>query len=100
MLSFEENVRAILECNFAGFKDEFIDIATQRIVELQPQKKGVWEMPADGYNPKMWRRCSECGKHFKMYDEYDGFNGVTYIKEVANYCKVCGAQMEELQGDK
>lgn len=30
----EENIRAILECNFAGFKDENIDTAVSRIMEL------------------------------------------------------------------
>lgn len=30
----EENIRAILECNFAGYKDEIIDIATKNIMSL------------------------------------------------------------------
>lgn len=96
MLSFEENVRAVLECNFTGFKDEIINTAVKSITELNSQKTGEWLMPADGYNPKIWRRCSACGKHFKMYDEYEGFNG-NYMrtKEIANFCKVCGAKMEE-----
>lgn len=33
-MTFEQNVRAILESNFAGFKDEIIDIACKRIYEL------------------------------------------------------------------
>ena len=100
MLSFEENVRAILECNFAGMKDEFIDIATQRIVELQPQKTGVWLMPDKYYSPKIWRKCSACGKHIDIFSKYDGFNGVSYTKRTANYCNVCGAKMEYLPDDK
>ena len=31
---FSKNVRAILECNFAGFKDEIIDVAVDRIMSL------------------------------------------------------------------
>lgn len=38
MLSYEENVRAVLECNFAGMKDELIDNATKIIVELAPRE--------------------------------------------------------------
>lgn len=34
MLSTKENIRAILECNFAGFKDEYIEIALNRIMEI------------------------------------------------------------------
>lgn len=30
----EQNIRAILECNFAGFKDELIDKAVESIVDL------------------------------------------------------------------
>lgn len=33
-MTYEQNVRAILESNFAGFKDEIIDIACERICEL------------------------------------------------------------------
>ena len=31
--AFEKNTREILECNFSGFKDEFIEIATRKICE-------------------------------------------------------------------
>lgn len=37
-MSYEENVRAILECNFAGFKDEIIDRAVKMIMELEPKQ--------------------------------------------------------------
>lgn len=30
MLTYEQNVKAILECIFAGYKDELIDIACRR----------------------------------------------------------------------
>ena len=33
-MTYEQNVKAILESNFAGFKEEIIDIACQRICEL------------------------------------------------------------------
>lgn len=34
-MTYEENVRAILECNFIGAKDDIIDIACKNICELQ-----------------------------------------------------------------
>ena len=34
MLTTKENIRAILECNFAGFKDEYIENALDRIMEI------------------------------------------------------------------
>lgn len=36
-MTYEENVRAILESNFAGFKDEIIETAIQRICEIRFQ---------------------------------------------------------------
>lgn len=35
MMSKEANVRAILECNFTGFKDEIIDTAVKLICDLE-----------------------------------------------------------------
>ena len=37
-MTFEENVRAILESNFAGIKDEIIETACERICELTKDK--------------------------------------------------------------
>jgi hypothetical protein len=33
----EENIRAILECNFSGFKDEKIDVAVNAILNLKAE---------------------------------------------------------------
>ena len=38
MMDKETYVRAILECNFAGFKDEIIEIAVRRILEYEGDK--------------------------------------------------------------
>ena len=35
MMSKEANIRAILECNFTGFKDEIIDTAVELICDLE-----------------------------------------------------------------
>ena len=33
-MTYEQNVKAILESNFAGFKEEIIDVASRRICEF------------------------------------------------------------------
>ena len=35
-MTYKENIKAILECNFTGFKDEIIDTACDRIIEIKP----------------------------------------------------------------
>ena len=40
-MTYEQNVRAILESNFAGSKDEIVDIAVRNIVTLT-ENKGEW----------------------------------------------------------
>ena len=37
-MTYRENVKAILECDFSQTKEELIDIAVQRICELTPAK--------------------------------------------------------------
>ena len=81
----ETLIRAILECNFAGFKSDIIDVAVKRIMECMEDetvRHGRWEMKPDPYGffdeiPV----CSECGHTTKMRETY-------------NYCPRCGAKME------
>ena len=40
-MTHKENIKAILECNFAGFKEEIIDSACDRILE-QESNIGHW----------------------------------------------------------
>jgi hypothetical protein len=57
-MTYEENVRTILECNFAGFKDEIIDRAVKLIMELEPKQivilKGVELPPYVPTYPQIW----------------------------------------------
>ena len=53
-MTYKENVTAILECNFAGFKQEIIDTAVNNILTLS-ENKGKWipissiiEIPKEG----------------------------------------------------
>lgn len=74
----EQNVRAILETIFSESKDELVDIAVKKIIELSPQRsKGHWE-----YNGSLWCpwTCSDCG--------YEN-------EEQTDYCPGCGLDMRE-----
>lgn len=57
-MSYEENVRAILECNFSGFKDEIIDRAVKMIIELEPKQivipKDIELPPYVPTYPQIW----------------------------------------------
>lgn len=33
-MTIKENIKAILACNFWGFKDEYIELATKKIMEI------------------------------------------------------------------
>lgn len=87
MLTYEQNVKAVLECIFAGYKDELIEDACKMICALkcfekQEQKPGHWIY--DGRN----KICSEC--NFKIDTWHDTDIGGKRL----NYCLKCGVKME------
>lgn len=78
-MTYEENVRAILESNFAGFKEEIIDAACKSINGLST--KGRWEWKFDEKTGIRGMHCSECG-----YAEAQVYK---------KFCGQCGADMRE-----
>jgi hypothetical protein len=79
----EQNVRAILECNFTGFKDELIDIAVKNIMALSDkpcEKVAHWVGGELGF-------CDRCGHWGCASDIWSGCE--------EEYCPNCGAKMEE-----
>ena len=92
MLTYEQNVKAILECIFAGYKDELIDIACKGICTLkntEEQKKGHWiktpkAVMGEGY---LWY-CDKC--EHQVYQD----SSKNYPSE--KYCSNCGAKMSEI----
>lgn len=60
-MTYKENIKAILECYFTGFKEEIIDSACNRILEQEP-KTG---------------HCREC-KYFE-YDSVAELDGMPLI---------------------
>ena len=101
-MTTKENIKAILACNFSGFKDECIETATNRIMETVNTTcpncdSGYAQGYSDGYlkgkeeRPQgKWVRtalygqtclqCNQCGKA-----DFD----IKYDK----YCPNCGADM-------
>lgn len=81
-MTYKENITAILECYFTGFKKEIIDSACNRILDQEP-KTGHWIENAPEYqNIDPPYICSECGNmHLRK----------------TNYCDQCGAKMVEPQ---
>ncbi len=85
----ETLIRAILECNFAGYDSDIIDIAVKRIMEStgEPVRHGHW---IRHHEPYTWMgytywSCSEC--NFEC----------GYEKAIPNkmiYCPNCGAKMD------
>jgi len=77
-MTYKENITAILECCFAGFKEEIIEAACNRILGLKP-KTGHW-IRVD----KTKVKCSEC-EITHMIAQYP--NGKI------DWCPNCGAIM-------
>lgn len=106
-MTYKENIKAILECNFAGFKDEIINTACDRILEIEPcdtcnyeegsiyckdhcpheakieqgSKTGHW---IDNHNNTI--SCDWCKTWFNKDDRYQ------YMR----ICPYCGAKMIEV----
>lgn len=74
-MTYRENITAILECYFTGFKKEIIDSACNRILEQEP-KTGHWittrtfmhngeyycdKCKCDSPNNEKWDYCPNCG---------------------------------------
>lgn len=76
-MTYEENVRAILESNFAGFKEDIINTAYRRICELQTHGRWVWKFDENTGISGM--HCSVCG-----FAEAQVYN---------KFCGQCGADM-------
>lgn len=80
----ETYIRAILESNFAGFKEEIIETAVKKIMEYDdPIRHGHW-IVEEWINTIF---CSECGNSWHIMDN---------DTETFNYCPNCGARMDEV----
>ena len=80
----ETYIRAILEYNFSGFKEEIIETAVKDImeyIEAEPMKHGHWIEKDDECE------CPFCGKAWNYIDN---------CTETFDYCPNCGAKMSEV----
>ena len=81
-MSKETYIRAILESNFAGFKEEIIETAVKKIMEYDdPVKHGKWIE-----EPGMFM-CSVCGDAWGEENE----DWVMSFR----YCPNCGAKIDD-----
>ncbi|MBO7731284.1 MAG: hypothetical protein J6S67_01975 [Methanobrevibacter sp.] len=84
-MTYRQNVKAILECVFAGFKDELIAVACERICEIGCDEcvdnKGMWIPIPYEIDYQTDAECSLCHGQF--------IDAIRY-----NYCPYCGAKME------
>ena len=90
-MTYRDNIKAILECYFQGFKEEIIESACNRIVEQE--NIGRWiktpkAVMGEGY---MWF-CDNC--EHQVYQD----SSRPYPSE--KYCPNCGAKMKEQQKRK
>lgn len=75
----EDNIRAILETHFAGFREDLIESAVKMIMRLEVQH-GHWEIIDKGHFFYDWK-CSKCG----------GSGRADYL-----FCPNCGAKMDDI----
>jgi DNA-directed RNA polymerase subunit RPC12/RpoP len=109
-MTLEENIKSILTTCFTGFKDEFINIATYRIIEiidnaqiteqqaidklhetgwLIKHDKEMTERPHGKWIKHEWGySCSVCGES----NDYAYDNNIHKFTD--NYCPNCGAKMD------
>ena len=52
-MTHKENITAILECYFTGFKEEIIDSACNRILEQESRVPSMFYPPCEDCNKKM-----------------------------------------------
>lgn len=89
-MTHKENITAILECYFTGFKDEIIESACNRILEQEPTRTGYWvktPKPVMG-DVYMWY-CDKC--------EHQVYQNISKDYPSEKYCPNCGAKMEETE---
>lgn len=86
-MTYKENITAILECYFTGFKEEIIDSACNRILEQQPpitpkEKTGKWIDEKWHVLDLIGVTCSNCN---------------VVESRFSAYCPNCGARMVKSQ---
>lgn len=75
-MTYKENITAILECYFTGFKKEIIDSACNRILEQEPCGDAISRQAV-----KDWFCTNYCSECETLHDTQ------------TNYCPDCGAKM-------
>ena len=87
-------LKIIDETVFGKEASNAIYIAIEALEE-EPRKTAKW-LPYE-YGDERWHKCSNCSKPSQYRDYYKAFDGEEHLMrtEIQNYCRYCGAKMEE-----
>ena len=71
-----------------------LEMAIEALKE-EPRIMAKW-LPYE-YGSELWHKCSNCGKPTQYQHYYKAFDGEEHLMrtEIQNYCRYCGAKMEE-----
>ena len=79
MMTYEENVRAILETHFAGYKEEVIESAVKKIMDIAAEKESPEARMARKIKAEMLRTANSWGvtieKLGELIKSMEGENG-------------------------
>lgn len=59
-MTFEQNIKAILECNFSIAKDEIIEVTTKRIIEQISKQNPIEDLIMEYINFIISEECEGC----------------------------------------
>lgn len=94
----EEAIKCLIDTKeeFAYFPNHCVafDMAIEALKE-EPRKTAKW-LPYE-YGSELWHKCSNCGKPTQYQHLYKAFDGEEHLMrtEIQNYCRYCGARLEE-----
>lgn len=87
-MTYKENVLAILRCNFAGFREELMQEAADRINELErtgsanPYSHWIGNLYFGRYPNEARFICANCESQMNI---------------MTRYCPYCGCRMEDVE---
>ena len=100
MMDYRTNVRSVLETCFAGFKDELIEAATDRICSIKMKKNPLYMVKADGSIEPLQKKGKWIADVDRWGDIVTTVNGYKcslcccFNADTDNFCPNCGAKME------
>ncbi len=70
-------------------------ISNQESTTPSQEEFGIWLLPDEYFDEKIYRKCSVCNVHYDLYRKIVSLKGdVHYAKRSSNYCPNCGKRMK------